>query len=648
MHPLPRRVLRQLLADYGPALLDEPARLDALLADHCGTFFRERFLLAHALRDRIPGELLTQSQAGSINVQWLSQRLQRRYCLSAEAAQWAIDCWSQGLNVAPSIQNPSHNDTEIENGIKISLSDFPQGVLGRLLTEFGPTLLNDPLRVNALLADFCNPHPAERFLLVHTLQEDIPVELLAQEQGDNDQEQRLSQHLQRRYGFHIEAVIWALRSWILALKVARSSQDLIATEAARWTIESWSFALNAAQSGQDPSLEEDQEAAKAVARHLATEWNAARETARQKKNDLAAAETVARQKVVDLDAAETVVRQNAVDLTAAREILRPKAQAAKIARQRGEEVKEAIVQILKLNPLTPDEVGKIFGVSEEQAVTWLRQLEESGTIEEILLRRPDHYPTGFQVKGWSYTTVVATNEEKRAAGVAARQKVKEWKLAEPDARKSERERAAAASRVQQLAKERNSAVSKVQQIAKERNSAQTKTRQLAKECAAADSAAQQLSKKLAAAKKTVQQLSRKQDAAQMEARLKAKEWSSAAEVARKMVKKRTDAEARARQTEKRSVEIVLKNLKQNSLTSREVAAILKIEQEQAIGLLKRLLSDNQIEITWSNRFPYAPCYQPVKPASTPTVSKDQSSPRPSGCMWLLALPELLGLFALPG
>ena len=291
---------------------------------------------------------------------------------------------------------------------------------------------------------------------------------------------------------------------------------------------------------------------------------------------------------------------------------------------------------------------EIFGVSEEQAVTWLRQLQATGKIEEILLRRPHHYPAGFQVKGRSYTSVVATDEDKRTAGVAARQKVKEWRPAEAGARKSKKERAAAISKTQQLARERVAAESKTQQLAKERAAADSDAQRLAKEGAAADSDALRLAKKLAVAKTTVQQLARKQAEAKKAARLKSKEWSLAAAAARKMVKKRTEAEAMARQTEKRSVEIILHNLKQNSLTSREVAAVLKTEQEQAIALLKRLLSDNQIEITWSNRSPYAPCYQLAKHSSTPSVPKDQSAPRQSGCLWLLVLPGLLGLLALLG
>ena len=434
--------------------------------------------------------------------------------------------------------------------------------------------------------------------------------------------QQLSQRFQRRYGF--------------------------STEAARWAIESWSLTLEAARTGQDPSLKEDREAAKVIARQLAKERDAARETARQKTIERVAAETVVLQKTNEFAAAETVVVQKASALAAAKKVVRRKIQVEEIARQKGEEVKEIIVQILELNPLTPSEVEKIFGVSEEQAVTWLRQLQATGKIEEILLRRPHHYPAGFQVKGRSYTSVVVTDEDKRTAGVVARQKVKEWRAAEVGARRSEKERTAAISKTQQFAKERAAAESKTQQLAKERAEAESDAQQLAKESAAAESDAQQLTKRLAVVKTTVQQLARKQAAAEKAARLKSKEWSTAAAAARKMVKKRTETEAVARQTEKRSVEIILQNLKQNSMTSREVATILETEQEQAIELLKQLLSDNQIESTWSERSPYAPCYKLAKHSSTPSVPKDQSAPRQSGCLWLLSLPGLLELLALLG
>ena len=98
MNLVPRQVLRQLLADYGLTLLGEPARVNALLADLCETYPRERFLLVYALRERIPAELQNQPQDGMAHRLRLSQRLQKRYGFSAEAALWAVESWSLALN----------------------------------------------------------------------------------------------------------------------------------------------------------------------------------------------------------------------------------------------------------------------------------------------------------------------------------------------------------------------------------------------------------------------------------------------------------------------------------------------------------------------------------------------------------------------
>ena len=126
----------------------------------CGSAFRESCWPNHR-----PGQSMCSGSPSG---------LQRRYCFSAEAAHWAIDSWCEGLNVAPPDQIASRNGTDTDS--RVSLSDFPQSVLYRLLTDYGPALLNDPSRADALLADFCSPHPTERFLLVYSLQEHIPVE----------------------------------------------------------------------------------------------------------------------------------------------------------------------------------------------------------------------------------------------------------------------------------------------------------------------------------------------------------------------------------------------------------------------------------------------------------------------------------------
>ena len=99
-----------------------PVRVDALLADLCGPFPRERFLLFHALRERIPTQLvlahalrehvpaqlvlthaprqqalaahLIHPQWYAICAGWFSQRLQNWYGFSAKAAQWTVESCS--------------------------------------------------------------------------------------------------------------------------------------------------------------------------------------------------------------------------------------------------------------------------------------------------------------------------------------------------------------------------------------------------------------------------------------------------------------------------------------------------------------------------------------------------------------------------
>ena len=141
MHALPRRILGQLLTDFGPALLNDPARLDALLADLWGPYHCERFLLVHSAK------LLAQSQSKAVYGQHFPQNLQKRYGFSAEAAQWALESWFTALDLAPLQPNTSRD------GSHTAFSEASQLALRQLLTDYGPALLEDPARVHALLAD---------------------------------------------------------------------------------------------------------------------------------------------------------------------------------------------------------------------------------------------------------------------------------------------------------------------------------------------------------------------------------------------------------------------------------------------------------------------------------------------------------------
>ena len=216
MHPLPRRTLRRLIKQYGPTLLDDPARVDALLADYCGRHRAERFVLVYALRERI-------SVADSSDTYWRRmcfRRLQSRYCFSSEAAQWAAESWSSALKIDPPEPINSREGGDSLDGLHGELSDYPRHALSKLLTEYGFDLLSDPERVNALLADLSGEFGRERFLLVHALREGIPADLLAQKRKSAARVRRLTRRLQKRYGFSGKAAQWAVESWSAALNQA--------------------------------------------------------------------------------------------------------------------------------------------------------------------------------------------------------------------------------------------------------------------------------------------------------------------------------------------------------------------------------------------------------------------------------------------
>lgn len=623
MYQHPRSAIRKLVADHGPALLDESSRLDALLADLCGTYLRERFLLVCSLRDRIPGELLSQSEAGTINVQWLSQRLQRRYCLSAEAAQWAIDCWSEGLNIAPSNQESSRNDTEIDDGTNISLSDFPQGVLGRLLTEYGPALLNDPLRVNSLLADFCNPHSAERFLLVHALREDIPLELLAQEQGDNDHEQQLSQHLQSRYGFHIEAVIWALRIWTLALKVARSSEDPIATEAAKAHADAVANARLKA---------EERAAADTTVTRKAEKRSEAEETVRLKKRERDAADATAGTLAQVRAAAEETARSAADEWVAAKAL----------ARSTAAEVEGIMLHVLNNRPMTSSEVADILDKEQEQAITWLRQLQESGKVEYVWLERSPHYPC---YRGKVDANVLAATEDIGSEigselETAARARAKELISAQATVLEHSKEKAVADAKVLEKTEDWLASEAKALEKAKEQTVAEAAVRLREQEHAAAVTEARLKAEEQALAEKIASKRKEERTAAEAAAHQKRGEWLTAERKARIKVeerlaaeaaiqqkaKERAEAEAAGRQKEAELKESLLQNLDKGPLTSRELAKSLQAEQEYVIALLRQLVKEERIERIWLPRSRFSPCYTIRKRPGTPGHSADGSAP----------------------
>lgn len=344
MHPHPRRVLRKLLEDYGLALLNEPARVNSLLADHCSPYHCERFLLVHALRQR-------NSIANWSVAQWLgscSQQLQKRYCFSAEAAAWAVESWSFALGHASIDASTSHSATKNLDVGHSALSDIPVRTLNQLLADQGPKILSDPVRVDALLADLCGPFFRERFLLFHALREDIPFRLVlahalrehvpAQMVVVHAPRERalaahvihphgkaiyafwLSQNLQNRFGFLAEAAQWAVEGCFFALNIAPPAKNLTTTGKPLPLVEEVISRIRR----HDPRAEAWVSAA-VMARKKGREQDAAAAAARQKAEEREAAELAICQKAKEQDDAAKVARQKAKERDVAEEAVSLKA-----------------------------------------------------------------------------------------------------------------------------------------------------------------------------------------------------------------------------------------------------------------------------------------------------------------------------------
>lgn len=94
-----RDQLRALLAEHGPAILDDPRRFEALLRDLSGEHRREAHLLVSALRERVPTDLLAPGNGlpRSLLVARLAQRLHDNLGIAESFARWAVVSWALAL-----------------------------------------------------------------------------------------------------------------------------------------------------------------------------------------------------------------------------------------------------------------------------------------------------------------------------------------------------------------------------------------------------------------------------------------------------------------------------------------------------------------------------------------------------------------------
>lgn len=101
MNDQPKRVLKQLIERYGPELVSDPRRTEALLNDLCGHYRREIFVLVNAQRQNVPADLLAAPAWMPRRAVWsrLSRRLHDKLALAEDAADWAVAAWAEALDL---------------------------------------------------------------------------------------------------------------------------------------------------------------------------------------------------------------------------------------------------------------------------------------------------------------------------------------------------------------------------------------------------------------------------------------------------------------------------------------------------------------------------------------------------------------------
>jgi Sulfatase-modifying factor enzyme 1 len=100
MDDRPRQVLKQLLAQYGLVLCDQPSRCRGLLLDELeGACEAEVNTLLLALQYGIIEELreVAGPQIPELLLSQLVQKLRRRVPLDGSAANWAVEVWAEAL-----------------------------------------------------------------------------------------------------------------------------------------------------------------------------------------------------------------------------------------------------------------------------------------------------------------------------------------------------------------------------------------------------------------------------------------------------------------------------------------------------------------------------------------------------------------------
>src|SRR5215211_6946836 len=99
MNNLPRQKLVEIIARYGPALVNDYRRCEGLLRDYCSGYRREVAVLTSAMKERIGTDLLAADNKLPCEVVLakLARRLHDNLAMEQTAARWAVNSWALAL-----------------------------------------------------------------------------------------------------------------------------------------------------------------------------------------------------------------------------------------------------------------------------------------------------------------------------------------------------------------------------------------------------------------------------------------------------------------------------------------------------------------------------------------------------------------------
>ena len=97
LNDIPARALATLYEHVGDALLHDKLLCRAQLADSCGTFPTEVFVLSSVVREGLLMPLAAMSHAPHVRATALAQRIQQQLGFRSDVATWAADAWALAL-----------------------------------------------------------------------------------------------------------------------------------------------------------------------------------------------------------------------------------------------------------------------------------------------------------------------------------------------------------------------------------------------------------------------------------------------------------------------------------------------------------------------------------------------------------------------